>query len=114
MTLTGGNALTTSTVLLTNAYGGTNTWRLWTLPGHFSIAREGVDTDLEIDSSGVLFSRHKPVAVSPTAGNALTWDATGFYVASLEARVASLEAKLLSHTHQSGTVQNAGGTAIVL
>jgi hypothetical protein len=42
----------------------------------------------------------KPVAVSPTAGNALTWDATGFYVPggvtgleALEARVAALEAQ---------------------
>lgn len=34
-------------------------------------------------------------------------------VATLEAQVATLQAQMVNHTHQSGTVQNAGGTAIV-
>ena len=34
-------------------------------------------------------------------------------VATLQAQVATLQAQMTGHTHQSGTVENAGGTTIL-
>jgi hypothetical protein len=80
LTIPLGHQVSAARFLVNTAGGGSSNYMIDQATGHFGIGIENVDYFLEIDSAGNLISKHKPVAVSPTAGNTLTWDATGFYV----------------------------------
>ena len=78
-----GNFIESGRFKLNQAMGGTINYIIDQTTGHFGIARENVDFDLEIDASGVLISKHQKVAISPDSGNVLTWRANGFWAAGV-------------------------------
>jgi hypothetical protein len=77
-----GHVLSSAILQINLAGGGTVPFKIDQALGYFGIAREGIDYDLEIRTTGELYSRHKAVNVSPDAGNIITWRNNGFFAAA--------------------------------